>query len=102
MNENSSLTLSDRLKSVIEAYIRPYGRYSSLAEKTNIGPESWKSFWHNRQRPTVEMVEVVCSIWPQHAFWVATGRADSANGHTSPGGFAAPEIKRASVMLLNG
>jgi hypothetical protein len=100
MNDNPTMKLSDRLKAVIEANSRPRGRFPELAEKTSIGHESWKSFWYGRQRPTVEMIEVILLMWPQHAFWVATGRTDSENGHTAPSGFYGSEVKRVSKISL--
>lgn len=90
--------LNDRLKSLVVEYIGEYHRYKQLELLTGISADNWKSWFHGRQRPTVEMIEGAFSQWPQHAFWLATGRADSMNGHLPLKSGDAIEIERASII----
>jgi hypothetical protein len=93
-------TLSDRLKILVASHVSEYRRFKQLEVCTGLAAESWKSWFHGRQRPTVEMIESACAQWPQHAFWLATGRADSKHGHTPPPGVCASEIERTSVVTF--
>lgn len=92
------MTLNDRLRELILQNIGEYRRFKQLEIQTGIQADSWKSWYHNRQRPTMEMIEAAFKIWPQHAFWLATGRADSKNGHLALDTVDAIEIKRESVL----
>lgn len=80
MNTN---LLKDRLKELIEFKTNARGRFAELEELTGSSANSWKSFWHGRQRPTSEMIEAICEIWPEYALWLATGQDDSKYGHLS-------------------
>jgi hypothetical protein len=89
-------TIKDRLRAVIERNTDERGRFAELEKMTEISANSWKSFWHGRQRPTCDMIEAVCSHWPQHAFWLTTGLTDAKNGHVNDLGKADfPERPRA-------
>jgi hypothetical protein len=55
-----------------------------MAELSGIASDRWSAVFSERQRPTVEMIEAIAKIWPQHAFWLATGIEDSSTGHTNP------------------
>lgn len=90
--------LNDRLKSLVVEYIGEYRRYKQLELLTGIAADNWKSWFHGRQRPTVEMIEGVCLQWPQHVFWLATGRADSKNGHLPLKSGDVNEIERTNVI----
>lgn len=89
-------TIQERLKSVIEKTTDERGRFAELEKLTQISANSWKSFWHGRQRPTCDMIAAVCERWPKFAFWLATGITDAKHGHVDSDGAASfPERRRA-------
>lgn len=79
--------LQERLKRVLEAETPARGRFSELERLSahEIPSASWTSVWHGRQRPTAEMIELVCQTWPQYALWIATGITEPTSGHEAPG-----------------
>jgi len=92
-------TIQERLRAVIEEETDERGRFAELEKLTQISANSWKSFWHGRQRPTCEMIEAACMRWPQYAFWLATGITDAKYGHVNHRGEASfPERRRARRM----
>ena len=89
-------TIKERLRAVIERNTDERGRFAELEKMTEISANSWKSFWHGRQRPTCDMIEAVSRHWPQYAFWLSTGLTDAKNGHVNDLGKADfPERPRA-------
>jgi len=89
-------TIRERLRAVLEHNTDERGRFAELENLTQISANSWKSFWHGRQRPTCDMIEAVCFRWPQHAFWLSTGITDAKYGHVDAQGKSSfPERPRA-------
>lgn len=89
-------TIQSRLRAVIEAVTDERGRFAELEKLTKVSANSWKSFWHGRQRPTCDMIEAICVRWPHYAFWIATGITDAKYGHVNERGEASyPEKRRA-------
>ncbi|MFZ6876278.1 hypothetical protein ACO0LF_29800 [Undibacterium sp. Di27W] len=82
--ENVDKTLSDRLRLLIDAKADKRGKFAHLENLTSISSENWKSFYYNRQRPNVDMIEALAKLWPETAFWLATGITDAENGHIDP------------------
>ncbi len=78
------MDLRDRLNAITAHQLGGRGRFKQLAEASGIGMDSWKNTWHNKQRPTTEMVQFVARAWPQYAFWLATGITDALHGHQAP------------------
>lgn len=80
-------TLADRLRLVMATHTSSTRRFAELQELSGnaISADSWKNVWHGRQRPTVEMIELVGQRWPEHAFWLVTGIPYPAGGHEEPG-----------------
>lgn len=89
----SKLNLSERMRELIVFATDEYRRYKQLEITTGIQADTWKSWFHGRQRPTVEMIESAGKQWPQYAFWLTTGFTDIAHGHIAPEGFEINEIK---------
>lgn len=77
----SDTNLSQRLHELIVFVTDEYRRYKQLETITNIQADSWKSWFHGRQRPTSEMIEAAAQEWPEFAFWLVTGITDSEHGH---------------------
>lgn len=84
--------VDDRMREIVKRFgLQGRGKFSFLASLGAPSEESWKAWWHRRQRPTHFMIEAVGRRWPEYAFWLITGITDAANGHRSPDGCIAPE-----------
>lgn len=77
--------LSRRLKEVVLATTTDYRRFKQLEDVSEVAADSWKSWFHGRQRPTAEMIEAAATNWPEYAFWLITGVSDAEYGHIAPG-----------------
>lgn len=85
MSANPAPSIADRMKAVIQPNTNPNSRFKELEEMSGINAASWKAAWHGNQRPTAEMIEHVARLWPQHAFWLATGELPEPQGiHLAP------------------
>lgn len=69
----SIASIRGRMKAVIEPNTDPKRRFKQLEDRTGIKAESWTSVWHERQRPTEEMIQHIARLWPQHAYWLVMG-----------------------------
>jgi transcriptional regulator with XRE-family HTH domain len=78
------LTLSQRMKVLVETKLPKYGRFQELERLTGIKNATWQKWARDKQRPTVEMIEGVARVWPAHAYWLATGDELPKEGMTSP------------------
>lgn len=78
------LVLSARLKFVIETETEAYGRYALLAARSNIPAATWRTWWNRGGTPSGSLLEAVAKLWPQYAFWLATGCTDDRCGHIPP------------------
>ncbi len=80
-------TLQSRFKQVLAAQTPARGRFVELEQlsESKIPSASWASVWYGRQRPTAEMIELVCQTWPQYALWVVAGITQPESGHEAPG-----------------
>lgn len=77
-------TLTQRLLRLINMKADGRRPYKAMHELTGIAADRWSAVFAERQRPTVDMIEGVSKLWPQHAFWLTTGIEDSEAGHTDP------------------
>ncbi|AJY29825.1 hypothetical protein BTM_1135 [Burkholderia thailandensis 34] len=73
-----------RLRAVIEDRISESRRFKELQDATGIDGNRWKAVWHGRQRVMPDMIEAIAQLYPQYAFWLATGITDPAYGHVAP------------------
>lgn len=80
----SNEKIDNRLIALIESTMNSNKRFKELEEKTGIAANRWQSLWHGRQRAMPDMIEVICRIFPEYAFWLTTGITDSDHGHISP------------------
>jgi hypothetical protein len=76
--------ISERLLLLIDLKMQTGKRFKSLEALTGVPARKWNSFTLRKQESTIEMIEAASKIWPQHAFWLATGIEDAAVGHTNP------------------
>lgn len=63
---------------------KKYGFWENLAGLTGISAQRWRKAYMRRQRPTPDMIEALSRLFPEHAFWIATGITDATNGHIAP------------------
>lgn len=55
-----------------------------LAGQSTVSAGRWRNFYSGHQKASTDMVEAASKLWPQYAFWLATGITDAANGHIAP------------------
>ncbi|MDO8067907.1 hypothetical protein [Janthinobacterium sp. SUN206] len=97
------MNLSSRLKAVVIEKTTEYRRFKQLEDLTSVQADTWKSWYHGRQRPTAEMIEEAGKNWPEYAFWLTTGISDPDYGHIAPGTAGFPvrsERKENSATLF--
>ena len=75
----SSDSIEDRIRSVMNLAADSHRRFKQLEEWTAIGSDRWSAVSLGRQRPTAEMIEALCSRFPEMTLWIATGRTDPEN-----------------------
>jgi hypothetical protein len=66
----SNEKIDNRLIALIESTMNSNKRFKELEEKTGIAANRWQSLWHGRQRAMPDMIEVICRIFPEYAFWL--------------------------------
>jgi hypothetical protein len=76
--------ISVRLKLVILEKTEIKRRFPVLESLTKIPEETWRSWWRTGKVPKADLVEAACRIWPEYAYWVATGMTDIECGHNMP------------------
>lgn len=84
MSKIVSTTLEDRVTLVLREAGEVYGMWRRLEEQTGIAAARWRKAYTAQQRPTPDMVQAICRLRPQFAFWIATGITDAENGHKAP------------------
>lgn len=72
------------LKTEKEAHGR--GFWLDLQSFSDIPAQRWRSAFSLRQGITVEMLDILGRLYPQFAYWLATGRTDLDAGHRAPTG----------------
>lgn len=55
-----------------------------LVRKSQIGHARWKNVRHKNTRISSEELDVLVSIYPQYALWLASGTMAPEAGQTSP------------------
>ena len=97
-------SLKNRLLALLSIQVEEKGRYKTLEKLTEIKATHWRDFAAGKQRPTAEMIEAASKLWPQHAFWLATGISDAEHGHVAPGNedfpFKSPKSEGTAALFL--
>lgn len=72
-------SIQDRVISLINHLLPEYGRFSILEKESGgkASSASWKSMFHKRQRPTTDMLETICRLWPEYVEWIMIGKTDT-------------------------
>lgn len=79
-----STTIEDRVILVLRAAEDGYGFWKRLEEQTGISAARWRKVFTGQQRPTPDILQALCRLKPEYAFWIATGVTDAENGHKAP------------------
>lgn len=78
-------TINERLKAVIAASTDESGRFGWLQKKTGISRTTWQTWWDKEgAAPGGRLIEAASRLWPEYAFWIATGIVDLEYGHRAP------------------
>jgi hypothetical protein len=78
--------LSRRLLALVNAKLgHEKNFYSALERTTGVDRETWKHWYLKPQvaDPSTKILSASFKVWPQYAFWLATGIEDDAYGHIS-------------------
>ena len=59
-------------------------RFSEFAEKTGIGKDTLKQFYHGKQKLNNENLDQILKAFPQYAYWICTGKVAPEIGQGSP------------------
>lgn len=79
-----STTIEDRFVLVLRETGEPYGVWQRLEELTGVAAARWRKAYTYQQRPTPDMIQALCRLKPEYAFWIATGITDAEHGHKAP------------------
>ena len=79
-----STTIEDRFVLVLRETGEPYGIWQRMEELTGIAAARWRKAYTYQQRPTPDMIQALCRLKPEYAFWIATGITDAEYGHKAP------------------
>lgn len=61
-----------------------HGFWERLGEYTGISSKRWRKVYGRDQRVTSDMLQALAQLFPENAFWLATGITDATNGHIAP------------------
>lgn len=75
--------IHDRFREVIRHNTSEARRFADLQALTGIPATSWNKTYNQKQKPSAEMIQAIAQLWPEYAFWLATGVTDARNGHIS-------------------
>src|SRR5437879_1798704 len=79
------LSIHARLKAIILAETDDSGRFGWLQKKTGISRTTWQTWWEKEDAPPGgRLIEAAARLWPEYAFWLATGIVDLEYGHSFP------------------
>lgn len=71
--------MDNRIRQLIEKTTEQSRRFKVLEEITLIPGTSWQKVYAGKQRPTMEMIQALCNIYPECSLWLTTGKKDGAN-----------------------
>jgi hypothetical protein len=77
-----ALTL--RLRALIDVKAPMKARFIWLKNQTGISSPTWTAWWNRYSTASASMISSVSLLWPEHAFWLATGIQDWEYGHIAP------------------
>ena len=87
--DDSYGSIGFRLEAIISSQTEEKNRYANLEILTNVSRDNWRAWWNKRHisTPSGSLIQAAALLWPQYAFWLATGMTDLSNGHTLVSGY---------------
>lgn len=94
MSEESSIT------SRIQSFIRYFHEsYTWLENVTDVKATKWRDLDRGKTKAaTAEMIEAMCRVWPEFAYWFATGSDASPRGQFDPFEYFGPIHGRVGAL----
>lgn len=84
-------SIDDRVRTLVDK-----AGIDELVKKTDVGSTRWRTVrYDKRTRISTKEIEVLVSMYPQYAFWLASGQISPEAGQTSP------EYDEANLKLSN-
>lgn len=78
------MNIAERLRLLIATKISDHRRFKVLEDLSSISAESWRAFENDRQKPSAEMISTAARLWPDYAYWLASGDTEPERGHIAP------------------
>lgn len=84
-------SIETRLRIIVLACTDEKRRFSTLESGCEVSAGTWRTWWTRGTTPSGALIEGAAKIWPEYAYWLATGCTDIRCGHDMPE--LAPEAK---------
>lgn len=94
MNIMQKNNIGTRLKALIESQTNEKGRFNELEEQCGISYQTWRSWWHREGVPNGQLIEAAAKLWPNYAYWLATGDSEPEYGNYAPKTATSPFVAR--------
>lgn len=73
-----------RMALVVQHLLGGKNDWKRMEEMTGIKAVRWRHLNSGVTRASVDMLEAICALHPQYAFWITTGLSDYETGHVPP------------------
>lgn len=94
----SATTTTDRVREFLAYFYNDYGWFSAL---TGISASKWRDLDRGKTKGvTAEMIDELCRVWPEFAYWFVTGNASGMRGQTRPDEYL--DLSYGTVRALEG
>lgn len=77
-------SIGTRLRIIVLACTDEKRRFSTLEAGSKVSAGTWRTWWTRGTTPSGALVEGAAKIWPEYAYWLATGCTDIRCGHDMP------------------
>ena len=84
--EPSTVNESDNITSRVREFISLFqNSYKFFENMTGVKYTRWRDLQHGKAKSIqADMLEALCTTWPEYAYWFVTGNAAGTNGQTKP------------------
>lgn len=94
----NATTTTDRIREFLGYFYNDYGWFSAV---TGISASKWRDLDRGKTKGvTAEMIDELCRVWPEHAYWFVTGNASCARGQAKPDEYL--DLSHGTVRALEG
>lgn len=84
MTDSVNYNVELRMRQLIHVVLKGRPDWKGMEELTGAKAVKWRHFVAGVKKPSIEMLESLCTTFPQYAFWLATGISDEDAGHLAP------------------